>query len=282
MSKQEIQNWLDTNRWNDYKKEEWRTPPSTNVEGLTDEEVSLIDLALNKQFVNPKFKMKYFTAEAQLTPFHKLRQYILELRSIEESVENMEAIIEQYLLAEEIANLKFAEETNEIRKKEHKLEAVKAMNEVRQAKRRVAQNYIERAQFIDLLKEFLDSDESKTEDGRSLLEVLDTPEEDLHEADFWTARLAKQAAMDMQSYGKVMSGNMEAITMLPPEQQTEILSIANTFDLQSQNHQVQLRDHTAQTLSLENQINNNEDESEESTSTTDKLSLGGLENVYNL
>ena len=281
MSKQEIQHWLGTNRFKDYIKDEYLTPPSTNVDGLSEEEVKLIDLALNKQFVNPKFKMKYFTAEAQLTPYHKLRQYLLELRSIEESVENMEAIIEQYFLEEEIANMKYDVEEDPIRKKEHKLNAIKAMNEVRQAKRRVAQNYIERAQYIDLLKEFLDSDESKDENGKSLLEVLDTPEEDLYEADYWTARLAKQAAMDMQSYGKVMSGNMEAITMLPPEQQTEILSIANNFDLQSQEHQLALRNHCANSLQIEESIESAPEENKKQNGD-DKLSLGGLEDVYNM
>lgn len=280
MSKQEIQHWVNTNRWKDYNKDEWKTPPSTNVDGLNEEEIKLIDLALNKQFVNPKFKMKYFTAEAQLTPFHKLRQYIMELRTVEESVENMEAIIQQYMLQEEISNMKYDQEEDPIRKKEHKLNALKAMNEVRQAKRRVAQNYIERAQFIDLLKEFLESDESKTEDGRSLVEVLDTPEEDLYEAEYWTARLAKQAAMDMQSYGKVMAGNMEAITMLPPDQQTEILSIATEYNLQSENHQLAIRDHCAERLQLENQSQEQAPDESTDEQKQNKLSLGGLQDVY--
>jgi hypothetical protein len=279
MSKNEIQHWLGVNRWNEYTKEEWRTPPSTNVDGLTDEEIKLIDTALNKQFVNPKFKMKYFTAESQLTPFHKMRQYLLELRAIEESVENMEAIIEQYLLQEEIANLKKEAAQDPIEKKEWELQALKAMNEVRQAKRRVAQNYIERAQFIDLLKEFLDSDESKDENGRSLMEVLDTPEEDMYEAEYWTARLAKQAAMDMQSYGKIMSGNMESITMLPPDQQTEIISIATDYNLQSETHQLAIRDHCEKRLQLENNTTK-QDDSNVNNQTEEKLSLGGLKDVY--
>lgn len=280
MSKQEIQHWLGVNRWADYNKEEWKTPPSTNLEGLTENQIALIDRALNKQFVNPKFKMKYFTAESQLTPFHKMKQYLLELRSIEESVENMEAIIEQYFLQKEIADMKYEVETDPIRKKEWKLESVKAMNEVRQAKRRVAQNYIERAQFIDLLEEFLDSDESKDENGMSLIEKLDTPEEDLYEAEYWTVRLAKQAAMDMQAYGKVMAGNMEAITQLPSDTQNEILSIANNFNIQSEAHQEAIRNHTAQALQIENQSPDQHSETVEDNAN--KLSLGGLKDVYGL
>lgn len=280
MSKQEIQHWLGVNRWADYNNEEWKTPPSTNLQGLTESQIALIDRALNKQFVNPKFKMKYFTAESQLTPFHKMKQYLMELRSIEESVENMEAIIEQYMLQKEIADMKYEAETDPIRKKEWKLEAVKAMNEVRQAKRRVAQNYIERAQFIDLLQEFLDSDESKDENGVSLLEKLDTPEEDIYEAEYWTVRLAKQAAMDMQAYGKVMAGNMEAITQLPSDTQTEILSIANNFNIQSEAHQEAIRNHTAEQLQLTNQSSNTTEE--QTTNNNNKLSLGGLTDVYDL
>ena len=64
----------DLNRFADYSMTELHTPVSTNTEKLNAEEKNLIDFAINKAWINPKFKMKYFQAEDQLTPFHKLRQ----------------------------------------------------------------------------------------------------------------------------------------------------------------------------------------------------------------
>lgn len=48
------------------------------------------------------------------------------------------------------------------------------------------------------------------------------PEE---EEKYWIARMGKQAAMDILSFGRISTGNLDSISMLPEEQQLQILSI---------------------------------------------------------
>ena len=52
---------------------------------MTDKE--LIDFALTKSNATPKFKLKYFVGGAQLTPYATLRQWLMELRAREESLD---------------------------------------------------------------------------------------------------------------------------------------------------------------------------------------------------
>ena len=54
---------------------------------MTDKE--LIDFALTKSNATPLFKLKYFVGGAQITPYAMLRQWLMELRAREESVESI-------------------------------------------------------------------------------------------------------------------------------------------------------------------------------------------------
>lgn len=48
------------------------------------------------------------------------------------------------------------------------------------------------------------------------------PEE---ERKYWIARMGKQAAMDILSFGRISTGNLDSIAMLPEEEQLQVLSI---------------------------------------------------------
>ena len=88
------------------------------------------------------------------------------------------------------------------------------------SKRRLQDWYLERQTLIDLYNEFMASDEAYLPDGsgRTYMDILNTKEEDVYEAEYWTNRLAKQAATDMLFYGRINGGNMDAILMSPEQQ----------------------------------------------------------------
>ena len=46
------------------------------------------------------------------------------------------------------------------------------------------------------------------------------------EANYWIARMGKQAALDIISYGRISSGNMDSIALMPETDQVEALKIA--------------------------------------------------------
>lgn len=275
----------EINRFNDYKLKELKTPVSTKIEKLSDEEKSLIDYALNKAWINPKFKMKYFQAEEQLTPFHKLRQLLLELRAQEESIESLEFILKKIPTELEILAIKKKRAVDELEIKELEIREMELDRELSQAKRRAAHNYIERHLYLDLIKEFLESEEGKTTEGKSLMEAFDTPMEDEYEKQYWTVRLAKQASMDLLSYNSISAGNMSAITTLPQHIQNEIFSIAHHYTISMKTHQESIKNDMAKAIGVEPPNEKIELIPPQHKDQNNKETLqdkGTLEDVYNI
>jgi hypothetical protein len=69
-----------------------------------------------------------------------------------------------------------------------------------------------------LIDRFNESEEGLLPDGRRIMDIIGNHEEEERlEAELWGIRLGAQAAYDLMFYGRVNSGNMEAIDQLPPQ-----------------------------------------------------------------
>jgi hypothetical protein len=71
--------------------------------------------------------------------------------------------------------------------------------------------------FLNLIKEHV----STEEDIKFFTEVNES-----EERKYWIARMGKQAAMDIVSYGRIGSGNMDLIAMMDEQDQVASLEIA--------------------------------------------------------
>ena len=232
-----------TDRRIQYHSERFNSEINTDVSMLSEQEQSLVKLALNKEWTNPKFKLRWFVGQAQITPFAKFRQWLLEIKAKEESIENMEYEIAKHEVeCERFQRLR--DEAND--DLDRKLAEIELWNRQRlsyTSKRRIQDWYLERQHLIDLCNEFMASEEAKLPDGsgRTNMDVMNTAEEDVYEAQYWTNRLAKQAACDMIFYGRINSGNMDAILMMNPEQQAETMALTVNFATKLQTYQQQLQ-----------------------------------------
>jgi|TARA_B110000285_G_scaffold61900_1_gene71276 hypothetical protein len=225
---------------------------------MSEEDYKLLEYSLNKEWSNPKFKMRWFVGETQITPFSKVRQWILEIKSREEAIENLEYEIKKYQVQVD-RHLHIAEHSdNEFDRRESQIEADELTRTQIMTKRRLVNWYLERQQIIDLVNEFNESPEALLPDGsgRTYMDIMDTDEEDIYEAEFWTNRLAKQAATDLLFYGRVGTGNMDAILSMAPEHQTQTLTLAMSYGTQLQkiNENIQLQ--VDETLSLGDKSDN--------------------------
>jgi hypothetical protein len=196
---------------------------------LNEYDRNLLNFAENLSFSLPRYKAENFVGGAQITPYAKLKQWLVELRTREDAVEHMEYLRRKKEIEIELEKEK-AEYIVEPLKKELCELAVKDMNiDLRKYQRNLKDAYRERQIFIDLIREFLESDESKLPDGRSLIEIFGKPEEERFEKEYWSIRMAKQAMLDMISYGRVGTGNLDSILMMSPEQQQEVLALASSY-----------------------------------------------------
>jgi len=225
---------------------------------MSEDEKDLITRAMNKEWTNPKYKMRYFVGQAQITPFSKFRQWLLEIKSKEESIENMEYEIAKY----EIEVDRFArmadEAHDDLDRRLAEVEKWNAKRNLTMSKRRLQDWYLERHQLLDLLKEFTESDEGKLPDGsgRTYWDIINTEAEDDYEAEYWTNRLAKQAATDMLFYGRIGTGNMDAILSMDPKQQAETLALTMNFSTQIQSYTQRLQSEAEENLKLQGSVNN--------------------------
>jgi len=217
-----------------YKEYSTTDEAMTNVKYLTEDQKTLVGHALNLHFLNPKFKMKHFVTNGQLTPYSTIRQLLLELKVMEEATETFEYMLKKMELEKEGITLRLASETDPIQRNLLQLELLKNEKEYKQNKRRLAQNYIEREQYIQLIEEFKAGPDATTPDGKDwITEVFgNMEEENKWEEHYWIVRLAKQAALDVVAYGRVGSGNMEAITQLGDGLQEQALALTHEVSLQ--------------------------------------------------
>jgi hypothetical protein len=223
---------------------------------LSERDKELIKKSLNKEWTNPKFKLRWFVGQAQITPFAKFRQWLLEIKTKEEAIENMEYELAKHQV--EIERFKRLRDsaTDDLDKRMAEIEMWNLERLHYMSKRRIQDWYLERQHLVDLLKEFLDSDEAKLKDGsgRTYMDIMDTEEEDNFEAEIWTNRLAKQAACDLIFYGRINSGNMDAILTMSAEQQAETLALGLNFATQLQQYTNNLQLKIDEKLKLQNSM----------------------------
>jgi len=227
-----------TDRIVQYHSDRYNSEINSDVSMLTEDEKKLIKLSMNKEWTNPKFKLRWFVGQAQITPFAKFRQWLLEIKSKEESIENMEYELAKLELEKDRFIRIRDNSADDLDRRGAEIELWNNERLIYTTRRRLQDWYLERQHLVDLLTEFLASDEAKLKDGsgRTYMDIMNTDEEDKFEAEIWTNRLAKQAACDMMFYGRINSGNMDAILSMSPEQQADTLNLAINFGTQLQQY----------------------------------------------
>jgi hypothetical protein len=83
---------------------------------------------------------------------------------------------------------------------------------------------------LKIVKDLLNSPAAVLSDGTKIMDVFGNEElEEKLERQHWITKLAKQASMEMLAYGKIGTGNMDAIAMMSPEDIAECLSLTSDY-----------------------------------------------------
>lgn len=207
---------------------EYKRPTDT----LSEVDRKLMDIAESLSFALPKYKAENFVGGAQITPFAKLKQWLMELRTREDAAEHIEYLLRKKEIEIELEKQSIEYIVEPLRKELVEL-SIKDMHiDLRKYKRNLKDAYRERQIFIDLIKEFLSSPEGILPDGTPMMEVFGNQLlEDKYEKEYWSVRMAKQAMLDMISYGRVGTGNLDSILMMSPEQQQEVLALTSAYTI---------------------------------------------------
>ena len=197
----------------------------------------------------------------------------MELRGREDAVEHLEYTVQKQDLEIQIQEESKEFLTDDKRKQLVNLNIADMRIDLRKFKRNLKDAYIERQGFIDLINDFLDTDDAKLPDGSNLIDVIGNKDlENKFEHEYWTVRMAKQAMLDMVAYGRLGTGNLDSILMMSPEQQKQVLSLASSYTVFIDKNINQLMSNaTTNSFSIEESLRNQLKLGEADKPDTEKL-----------
>ena len=171
-----------------------------------------------------RFQCEHFVADSQLTPWRKVRQALMELETRYHAyMENRHSLRKAELLRRKflrsIENVE-AEGGDDIDAGFIQIDLEKNDYDIGIWKRKLRQSELELKYFLDIANKYIDDEHP--------LEYFLTEHED-EEKIYWIARMGKQAAMDIISYGRIGAGNMTSILDMPEEDQVKSLEVAVQF-----------------------------------------------------
>ena len=171
-----------------------------------------------------RFQCEHFVADTQITPWRKVRQALMELETRYHAyMENRHSLRKAELLRKKflrsIENVE-AEGGDDIDAGFIQIDLEKNDYDIGIWRRKLRQAELELKYFLDIVNKYVDDEHP--------LEYFLNEQED-EERLYWVARMGKQAAMDIISYGRIGAGNMTSILDMPEEDQVKALEVAVQF-----------------------------------------------------
>lgn len=187
---------------------------------ITDLDWKLLEGALHMNSGMTEYQCEHFVADSQLTPWRKARQALLELETRYHAYVEIKHSLKKAKVQKKIFQRDYDNESDELTKELIAVDLSKIDYDITIWKRKYYQSQKEMQIFLDIVKKYVKSEE----DIKYFTDFNDD-----EERAYWIARMGKQAAMDIISYGRIGSGNMESISMMPEKDQVQALQIAVRF-----------------------------------------------------
>jgi hypothetical protein len=167
------------------------------------------------------FQSRHFVVNSQVTEYRRVRQALIEIDTrigMKKQIERnrQKRIIERQIILRDIEN-----ETDDLKKQLLQVDLQQADWDIHMydKKERMCQNELNN--FMQMVKDSVGSIEN--------LEKYRNHNE-LEEKNYWITRMAKQAAMDLNTIGRISQGNMDSILMMPLDDVRETLSLAIKYN----------------------------------------------------
>lgn len=167
------------------------------------------------------FQSRYFVVNSQVTNYRRVRQALLEIETRIAAKKQIERSRRKTEVQKQILMRDYTNESDEL-KRELILVDIEQCDydlSVYDKKYRVCLQELEK--FAQIVKDIVPN-----------VETLDTYKEhnEVEERNYWIARMAKQATMDLMTSGRIGSGNLDSIAMMPIEDQQETIKAALKYN----------------------------------------------------
>ncbi len=197
--------------------------PCQGFESLQLDELdsSIVNGALNLNSGQSKYQSEVFVAHSQLTPYRMIKQCLLELEARHHSWFNIDNKLKKKRIEIQMAQRQVKIEVDDLQAQMIAIDIEDMEHDIAVWERKKVQAEEEVHDYLRLAKKI-----AKESGDESIIEKAFGYDHE-EERKYWITRMAKQAAMDMVSYGRIGSGNMDSIAMMPEEDQ--VLTLATTL-----------------------------------------------------
>jgi len=167
------------------------------------------------------FQSRYFVVNSQVTEYRRVRQALLEIDTrhgmLKQILRNRKKrIIEKQIIERDIAN-----ETDDLKKQLLQVDLETAEWDIHMYNKKERMCINEINNFAEMVKAAVPDLES--------LKKFDQHDE-VQEREYWVTRMAKQAAMDLNTIGRISQGNLDSILMMPMTEVKETLQLAIKYN----------------------------------------------------
>jgi hypothetical protein len=195
------------------------------------------------------YQNEHFVMNSHVTKYRQIRQALLEIENRYHGIRKikLDGRRDEIKIKALQRDLESCEDELEVELIRIDIEDMESDIEIRS--RKVARAEQEIDIFIKRVQEEVENEED-------IHKYFDQDPEE--EKKYWIARMGKQAAMDILSFGRISTGNLDSISMLPEEEQLQVLSIgfqySNLLGGQLAKIEGKTKEYTQQLLSDKNNL----------------------------
>ena len=184
---------------------------------LTKKDFDVLSASMRFDSGMTEYECEHFVAGPQLTPWRKVRQALMELETRYHAyMENRNSLRKAEILRKRL-NRDMPLLPDELDRELMQIDMEKNDYDIGIWKRKLRQSELELKYFLNVVDKYVD-------DEHPLEYYCQENHQEVRM--YWIARMGKQAAMDIISYGRIGSGNMTTIMDMPEEDQVETLGVA--------------------------------------------------------
>ena len=184
---------------------------------LTKKDFDVLSASMRFDSGMTEYECEHFVADPQLTPWRKVRQALMELETRYHAyMENRNSLRKAEILRKRL-NRDMPLLPDELDRELMQIDMEKNDYDIGIWKRKLRQSELELKYFLNVVDKYVD-------DEHPLEYYCQENHQEVRM--YWIARMGKQAAMDIISYGRSGSCNMTTIMDMPEEDQVETLGVA--------------------------------------------------------
>ena len=187
------------------------------------------------------FQSRYFVVNSQVTDYRRVRQALIELDNRIGAQKQIERQGRKRNIEKQILQRDLEKETDDLKKQLIQVDIDQANWDINMYVKKARQVQMEMDGFVDMIKAIVP-------DLETLSKYKDHDE--VAEREYWITRMAKQAAMDLSTLGRITQGNLDSILMMPLSEVKDTLSLAMKYNGVLEKGLQAIADKTAQQLSI--------------------------------